>query len=57
MDLSFWCDENPKFTAHLRTWGEAGTVKLKTKMTPKLSERGAQCMFVGYTLGHQGDTY
>jgi hypothetical protein len=26
-----WCGENPKFTQHLRTWGEAGTVKSKVK--------------------------
>jgi hypothetical protein len=28
--------KNPKFTGHLRYFGEAGTVKTKTKTTPKL---------------------
>ena len=40
--------KNPRFLQHLRTWGEAGTVKLKTKATPKIGNRGEQCMFVGY---------
>ena len=39
-----WCGKNPSFANHLRTWGEAGTVKIKTKMTPKLSDRGVQCV-------------
>jgi hypothetical protein len=26
-------------------------------MTPKLQDRGVQCMFVGYTLDHDGDRY
>jgi hypothetical protein len=26
-------------------------------MTPKLDNRGVQFMFVGYALGHTGDTY
>jgi hypothetical protein len=52
-----WCGANPNFTTHLRTWGEAGTVKVKTKTTPKIEDRGVQCIFVGYALGHTGDTY
>jgi hypothetical protein len=32
-------------------------VKLKTIMTPKLRDRGATCMMVGYALDHPGDTY
>jgi hypothetical protein len=52
-----WGKENPKFVHHLRTWGEAGTVKLKTQGTPKVADRGVQCMFVGYALHHTGDTY
>ena len=49
--------ENPPFLAHLRTWGEAGTVKIKNKGTPKVGDRGVQCMFVGYAPGHAGDCY
>lgn len=47
----------PKFANFLRTWGEAGTVKTKTKTTPKLANKGAQCMFVGYADDHAGDCY
>ena len=50
-----WCGENPAFASHLRTWGEAGMVKIKTKMTPKLANHGVQCMFVGHALNHPGD--
>ena len=52
-----WCGTNPGFANHLRTWGEAGTVKVKTKTTPKLADRGIQCMFVGYALDHPGDCF
>lgn len=47
----------PAFAKHLRTWGEAGTVKIKTKTTPKLADSGVQCMMVGYATSHAGDTY
>ena len=52
-----WYGSNPEFAKHLRTWGEAGTVKVKTKTTPKINDRGVQCMFVGYALNHPGDCY
>ena len=52
-----WNEKNPDFANHLRVWGEAGTVKLKDKMTPKLKDRGVTCMMVGYALDHPGDTY
>ena len=52
-----WCGKNPEFAKHLRTWGEAGTVKIKTDTTPKLADRGVQCMFVGYAVDHPGDCY
>jgi hypothetical protein len=32
-------------------------VKTKTKTTPKLADRGVQCMFVGYAKDHEGDCY
>jgi hypothetical protein len=38
---------NSKFATHLRTWGEAGTVKTKVTGTPKLSNHGAVCLFIG----------
>jgi hypothetical protein len=49
--------KNPKRMKFLRTWGEAGTVKFKTKTTPKLADRGVHCMFIGYTDDHDGDVY
>jgi hypothetical protein len=41
----------------LRTWGEAGTVTVKDKFTPKVSDRGIQCMMIGYAEDHHGDTF
>jgi hypothetical protein len=52
-----WCGKNPGFAKHLRTWGEAGTVKTKTDTTPKVKDRGIPCMFIGYALDHPEDTY
>jgi hypothetical protein len=52
-----WSGKNPQFINHLRTWGEAGTVKIKTDTTPKLGNRGTQCMFVGYATKSGGDVY
>jgi hypothetical protein len=49
--------KNPAFAKHLRTWGEAGVVKLKEKTQPKLDNHGKTCMFVGYPDNHPGDTY
>ena len=52
-----WAGSNPSFAKYLRMWGEAGTVKVKTKTTPKLQDRGVQCMLVGYAPDHAGDCY
>ena len=49
--------QNPMFAKHLQTWGEAGTVKIKTSTSPKLNDKGTHCMFVGYTYNHPGDCY
>jgi hypothetical protein len=51
-----WCGKNPKFTNHLCTWGEAGTVKIKAMNTPKLADCGVQCVFIGYSLEHSSNT-
>jgi hypothetical protein len=47
----------PAFARHLRTWGEAGIIKLKDDSTGKLADRGTTCMLVGYSLDHGRDTY
>ena len=49
--------KNPPFVDHLRTWGEAGTVKIKTTTSPKDANPGEHCMMVGYADNHPGDTY
>jgi len=48
---------NPKWVEHLRTWGEAGTIKIATDTTSKLMDKGVACMFVGYPLDHSAETY
>ena len=52
-----WCGKLPPFAKHLRTWGEAGTVKLKTNTTTKVENRGVTCMMIGYAEDHAGDCY
>jgi hypothetical protein len=52
-----WCGQNPAFAKHLKTWGEAGIVKLKIAATPRVADRGVQCMMVGYAIDHEGDCY
>jgi len=47
----------PSFAKHLRTWGEAGTVKIKTATTAKLADKVVQCMFIGYATNSGGDVY
>jgi hypothetical protein len=45
------------WTGQLRTWRESGTVKIKTDTTPKIADRGIQCVFVGYSKDHDGDCF
>ena len=52
-----WNGTNPVFAKQLRTWGEAGVVKLFNKRTSKIFDRGFTCMFVGYPISHASDTY
>jgi hypothetical protein len=47
-----WYGGLPKFVEHLRTWGEAGVVKIRTLTTRKEENRGVPCVFVGYS-NHQ----
>ena len=55
--VEHWSGSKLEYALNLCTWGEAGTVKLKTQMTGKLEDRGVQCMFVGYAKDHAGDVY
>jgi len=47
----------PRFAKKLRTWGEAGVVRMKALATPKVGDRGATCMFVGYKTDRGDDIY
>jgi hypothetical protein len=49
--------KNPKWMIYLRAWGEAGTVKTKTKTTPRLADQGVHSMFISYADDHDGDVY
>ena len=49
--------QNPRWVKHLRLFGESGTVKIVTNTSPKLSDKGVQCMMVGYAENHDGDVY
>ena len=40
--------EFPQFAKHLRTWGEAGVVKLKNATSLKMNMKDIACMFAGY---------
>ena len=41
--------QNPKWAKHLRLLGKTGTVKIDTNKSPKLADKGVQCMLVRYT--------
>ena len=49
--------KNPKCAGYLRTWGEAGTVKIYEKMSPKIQDCGVSCMMIKYSKDHAGDCY
>jgi hypothetical protein len=52
-----WDGQVPNYLKYLRTRGEAGTVKLKSRSHTKRDDCGYTCMFVGYSTAHAGDTY
>ena len=47
----------PAFAQHLRVWGEAGVVTIKSKIHAKLQDKGITCIFVGYAKNHAGAVY
>jgi hypothetical protein len=47
----------PGWTKYLHMWGQAGTVCLKQTKHPKLDNKGATMMFVGYASDHPPDTF
>jgi hypothetical protein len=50
-------NESAPYQKFLRIFGEAGTVKLKTKTTPKMLNKGATCMFIGFPENHDGECW
>ena len=44
-----------KYSKNMKTFGESGVVKLRTDTTPKILNKGATCMFVGYPNNHSSD--
>ena len=46
-----------RWATALRTWVDAGVVKTSMKTTPKLSNRGITCMFVGYDVKYTDRVY
>ena len=53
-----WGGTNPASVAkHLKTWGKAGTVKVKITAVPRVADWGMQCMMVGYAIDHDRDCY
>jgi hypothetical protein len=46
-----------KFIQYIHAWGEAGVIKIWLLATPKVSDRGVPCMFVGYAKSHPGNTF
>ena len=55
--LEHWGADLPKWTRALRTWGEAGVVKLKSSTSPKMANKGLTCVFVGYAIDHAEGVY
>ena len=50
--------EMPKFSEHLRVFGEVGVIrKIENKTQPKLENKGLYAIFVGYSSDHSGDVY
>eukprot|EP00957_Ditylum_brightwellii_P201230 15324682-Ditylum_brightwellii.AAC.2 len=52
-----FCGKLPKFLKFLKQWGEAGTVKVRIRSTPKLNNRRFTCMMVGYATKQEANCY
>ena len=55
--IEHWCGDLPRLAYVLIVWGEAGVAKLKTKIAPKVLNKGVRCMFLGFTKNHEIDIY
>ena len=47
----------PKCVKYMRTWREAGVIKIKSSTSPKLKDKGVTCLFAGHAEDHDGDFY
>ena len=52
-----WGGKVPGHGDYIRAWGEAGTVKVKTKTTPKINDKGSHCLMVGCSEKHSADAH
>ena len=50
-------ESTPAFLNLLRTWGEAGVVKMRTKNTTKLTYKGLTCLMVIYNVNFGASMY
>ena len=55
--VEHWNGKLPNYASNLRTWGEAGVVKIPIEGSKKLADRGKTCMFVGYCPNHADGVY
>jgi hypothetical protein len=55
--IEHWLGRLPPWVNNLRTFGEAGVVKIKKIETPKVADRGETCMFVGYNMNSGEDVF
>ena len=54
----YFSDKLPEWAKYkLRTWGEAGVLKVITKVTPKIYNHGVSFIFFGYSNMHALDMY
>jgi hypothetical protein len=51
----YWRGSNHNFAKHLSIWEATGTIKIKTDTSPKLNDKGVQCMFCGYAKNRKGE--
>jgi len=49
--------ETPRFAKCLRTWGEAGGIKTKTRSSTKLDDEGTACLIIGHAEKNEGDCH
>jgi transposase InsO family protein len=49
--------KDPNYARYLKVFGEIAVITDHKKIKGKIEDRGRQCMFLGYSEKHTGDTY